>query len=115
MSPAINITRITEEISLFRACITDAITIADGPVIPEIIGILVPIIATIKLNIIAPHKPAPAPIPVATPNANACGSAIIAAFTPPKVSPINIFNLFFINPISIKQIVTRKFTNFYVL
>ena len=76
----------------FSACITDAITIATGPVTPEIIGTLVPNSPATKQRIIAPQMPALAPKPVATPNARACGNVIIAAFKPPKISPENICN-----------------------
>lgn len=75
----------------------EAITIAEGPVIPEIIGTLVPSIPATRHNIIAPHMPALAPNPVATPNASACGSAIIAALTPPKISPISTLSFNFIS------------------
>ena len=70
-NPAISIIIITEFISLFKACITDAITIAEGPVIPEIIGTFVPKIPAMKQRIIAPQIPALAPKPVATPKASA--------------------------------------------
>lgn len=66
---------------------------AEGPVIPDIIGTLVPKIPATRQSIIAPQMPAPAPKPVATPNANACGSAIIAEFIPPNKSPVKIFSL----------------------
>ena len=93
--PAINITNITDDVSAFKACIIDAITIVTGPVIPETSGTLAPIRPAIKHNIIAPHKPALAPKPVATPNANACGNAIIAAFIPPNISPAIICDFVF--------------------
>ena len=47
-------------------------------------GTFVPRIPATKDNIIAPHNPALAPNPVATPKARACGSVIIAAFNPLK-------------------------------
>ena len=94
--PAISIIINTELISLFKACIIDAITIAEGPVIPEIIGTFVPKSPATRHKIMAPHTPALAPNPVATPKARACGSAIIAALIPPKISPIKILNLNFI-------------------
>ena len=71
----------------------EAITIVTGPVIPETSGTLAPIIPAIKHKITAPHTPADAPNPVATPNARACGSATIAELREPKISPANIFNL----------------------
>ena len=93
--PAIIITSITDEISKFRAAIIEAMTIVTGPVIPEINGTLPPIIPAKKHKMIAPQTPALAPNPVATPKANACGSATIAEFKPPKISPTKIFNLDF--------------------
>ena len=85
--------KITEPMSLFKACITEATTIATGPVTPDIIGTLVPNTPAIKQRIIAPHIPALAPNPVATPKARACGSVIIAAFNPPNISPVTTFSL----------------------
>lgn len=95
--PAPKIINITDEISWFRECIIEAITIATGPVIPDIIGTFEPNIPEIKHNIIAPQMPAPAPNPVATPKASACGRAITAELIPPNKSPKKIFNLVFAN------------------
>ena len=57
--------------SFFSASIIDATTIATGPVVPETIGTLGPSKPATKQRITAPHIPAPAPNPVATPKANA--------------------------------------------
>ena len=78
------------------ANLTDATTIATGPVTPDIIGTLVPKIPAIKHKIIAPQIPALAPKPVATPKARACGSVIIEALSPPNISPVKIWNFSFI-------------------
>ena len=101
--PAIAIIKITELMSIPRECIIEAVTIATGPVIPEIIGVFTPRIPATKQRIIAPHKPAPAPNPVATPKASACGNAIIAEFIPPKTSPAKI-SVFALN----SDIIQRK-------
>ena len=69
--PAIRITRMVDAISALRACIIDAITIVTGPVIPDTRGTFPPISPAIKQSIIAPHTPADAPNPVATPKAKA--------------------------------------------
>ena len=87
------ITTVTACISWLREAATDAITIVIGPVGPDIIGILEPRSPATKHRIIAPQMPAPAPNPVATPNARACGRATIAEFSPPNISPVKICNL----------------------
>ena len=61
----------TDEISAFKAAIIEAITIVTGPVIPDTRGTLLPRRPAIKHSIIAPHTPALAPNPVATPKASA--------------------------------------------
>jgi hypothetical protein len=43
--------------------------------------------------ITAPYNPAVGPAPEATPKANARGSEIMAAVTPPKISPRQIFKM----------------------
>ena len=58
---------------------------------PDTIGIFPPKIPVNKDSIIAPQSPAEAPSPEATPNANACGKAIIEAVIAPKKSPL-MFN-----------------------
>ena len=62
------------------------------PVGPEIIGKLQPKIPAKNDNIIAPQIPADAPKPEATPNANACGNAIITAIIEPNKSPLKVVN-----------------------
>lgn len=52
-----------------------------------------------KPKAIAPYKPAIGPTPEATPNAKASGSAITAAVTPPKRSPLRVFMDAFIKEI----------------
>ena len=61
--------------------------IAIGAVGPDMIGTLLPAIPTMNERIIAPQIPAEAPKPEATPNARACGNAIIPAIIAPKTSP----------------------------
>ena len=82
-------------ILLFKASIIEATTIATGPVVPDITGMRGPSRPAAKHSIIAPHKPAPAPKPVATPNASACGRVIIAELIAPNVSPTTIFDFIF--------------------
>ncbi len=69
-----------------------AVTIATGPVGPEINGKLHPRTPAINDSIIAPQIPAPAPKPDATPNAKACGNAIILAIIAPNKSPFILTN-----------------------
>ena len=45
-----------------------------------------------KPTIIAPQRPASAPAPDATPNANAKGREIIAVVTPPNTSPLKLIS-----------------------
>ena len=73
-----------------------AVTIATGPVGPDINGKLQPKIPAINERIIAPQIPAEAPMPEATPNANACGNAIILAIIAPNISPFKVVNLLLI-------------------
>ena len=67
-----------------------AITIAVGPVGPETKGNLPLKMPEVRERIIAPQIPAGAPIPDATPNAKACGKAMIDAMIPPNKSPLKI-------------------------
>ena len=78
----------------------EAVTIAAGPVGPDKSGWLQPKTPTQKHSITAPHKPLAAPTPMATPKANACGSAITAPKTPPVKSP-NIFIFFMIKKFAV--------------
>ena len=88
---------IHEEVTNLDELTKDGIVIiATGPVGPEINGKLQPKIPAINDKIIAPHIPAAAPMPDATPKANACGKAIILAMIAPKISPFKVLNLFFI-------------------
>lgn len=91
--PAIAIIARMDVMFAFRACMIDAITIVTGPVIPDIKGDFPPNRAAVRQRIIVPHNPARAPKPVATPNARACGRAIIAELSPPNISPKKCFSL----------------------
>ena len=72
---------------------------------PETKGKLLPKIPAIKDKIIAPHNPAEAPKPEATPKARACGNAIIVAIIAPNISPFNSadFSLIFATLLSCIQ------------
>ncbi len=59
-----------------------------GPVGSEISVGVPPNRAAKKPTKTAPHKPALAPAPEATPKARAIGKAIMAAVTPPNISPL---------------------------
>ena len=77
----------------FKTVSAEAQTIAAGPVGPDKRGWLQPRSPTVKQRIIAPQSPLDAPVPIATPNASACGSAITAPKAPPVKSPNIFFNL----------------------
>jgi len=79
--------------------IEDMITILRavmGAVGPEICVFVPPKRAAKKLKNKAPYRPAEAPSPEETPNANAKGRATIPAVNPPKKSPRICLNIFFI-------------------
>jgi hypothetical protein len=70
-----------------REAITEVITTVIGPVGSDIKVAVPPNSAAKKPIKIAPHNPADAPAPEATPKVKAIGKAITAAVTPPKISP----------------------------
>ncbi len=78
-----------------RLAITAVITTVIGPVGSEIRVGVPPKRAAKKPTKIAPHKPAEAPAPEATPNVSAIGKAITAAVIPPKISPFTHGSLIF--------------------
>ena len=67
---------------------TAVITTVIGPVGSEIKVGVPPNNAAKKPTKIAPHSPAEAPAPEATPKVRAIGRAITAAVIPPKISPL---------------------------
>ena len=69
---------------------TAVMTTVIGPVGSDISAGDPPNKAANRPTRIAPYKPASAPAPDATPNASAMGSAMIAAVTPPKRSPLTL-------------------------
>ena len=64
-----------------------------GPVGSEIKLLEPPNNAAYRPTMIAPHKPASAPAPEATPNANAKGSEMMAVVTPPNISPLRLISV----------------------